>query len=215
MSIETELLKLYENVGLNPENIAKAGAIFEHAVQIRITDIEEDLEAKFEVEREQLVEALDLYMDQRLDESVDDIRKLMLLAVSEIGGPGAVDAFIKKVAALAREGALSAASSDWAQGSDDGSARNRQSVAGGGTSKAVHSEETEAEIEEAVAVFEQVGTPLDEAQYREFKDLVGDLTYSGDAARLRAQLTAIRNQHFPSALTEGYADVISRTVRKG
>jgi hypothetical protein len=215
MSIETELLKLYEDVGLNAVNIAKADAIFEHAVQTRITDIEEDLEAKFEVEREQLVQALDLYLGQALDESVDDIRKLMLLAVSQLGGPGAVDVYIKKIAALARDGALSAASSDWAQGSDDDSIRNRQSASGCGASKAVHSEETDAETEEALAIFEEVADGLADEDVQSFRELVGGLTYSGDAPLLRSQLTTIRNQHFASRLTENYVRAISRTVRRG
>jgi hypothetical protein len=39
---------------------------------------------------------------------------------------------VRKIAALAREGALSAASGDWARGSDDDSASNRDSIRGGG-----------------------------------------------------------------------------------
>jgi hypothetical protein len=210
MSNKAELLKLFEDVGFNAENLTKAGVIFEHAVQARIADIEEDLEAKFEVEREQLVEALDEYLREELVESLEDVRKLMLLAVSQLGGAGAVDAFIKKIAALAREGALSAASSNWASGADDDSAANRASIAGGGAS----ARKEEVEAEEARSVFEEVSEGLEEEQIEEFKDLVGDLTYSGDVPRLRSQLMTIRNQHFASPLTEQYVRAIARTVRK-
>jgi hypothetical protein len=141
-----DLTKIFEDIGLNAENIEKADVIFDHAVLVKVADIKEDLVAKFEVQEEQLVKAVDAYME----ESVGDIRNMMLLAVSSLGGPSARDEFIRKVAAAAQSGALSAASGDWAQGSPDDSERNRRSVAGSGVSKAVHSEETEAEIEEAL-----------------------------------------------------------------
>jgi hypothetical protein len=86
-TIDAELITLFEEVGFTVENLAKARMIFEHAVHVRVADIEEDLDAKFEVREAQLIEAIDNYLGQQLDESIDDIRKLMLLAVSQIGGP--------------------------------------------------------------------------------------------------------------------------------
>jgi hypothetical protein len=216
MSNTSDLTELLENVGFDAENIGKAKAIFEQAVldkvldikeRALVADIKEGLDASAEVRADEFVGALDDY----LDESVDDIRKLMILAVSQLGGPGAVDAFMKKVAALAREGALSAASSEWAQGSPDDSTSNRDSIRGGG----VAARKEEIEAEEAAAVFEQVAAGLSEDDADEFLELVGDITYSGDAPRLRSQLTTIRNQNFASPLTENYCAAISRTVRRG
>jgi hypothetical protein len=211
MSNNTDLMKLFEDVGFNPENVAKAQAIFEHEVQSKIADVEEDLEAKFEAQREHLVETLDAYLEEEVVESVEDVRKMMIAAVSQLGGPDAVDAYMKKIAAMVRDGALFASSSDWSSGSDDDSASNRASIRGGGVS----TRQEEVEADEAMVVFEQVADGLDEDQVDEFKNLVGDLTYSGDIPRLRAELTTIRNQNFPSPLTEQYVSAISRTVRRG
>jgi hypothetical protein len=138
-----DLTRVFEASGLNADNIVKANMLFEHAVLVKVADIEDGLTARFEVQQEELVRAIGVFLEQELEESIDDIRKLCLLAVSEIGGPEAVDAFIKKVAELARAGALSASSSEWAQGSPDDSASNKDSIRGGGVS--TRKEDVEAE----------------------------------------------------------------------
>ena len=128
--------------GLNADNIVKAHVLFENAVLAKVADVEDGLITMFEAHKNQLVRDIGRFLEQEFDESVEDIRKLCLLAVSEIGGPEAVESFIKKVAALARAGALSASSSEWAQGSPDDSATNRDSICGG---VAVRKEHVEGE----------------------------------------------------------------------
>jgi hypothetical protein len=136
-----EVFKLFEDEEVDGElQLSEYGLqlqrLFESAVENRVSTLLSEHVGKID-------QALDAYLEQEFDESVADIRKLCLLAVSEIGGPEAVDAFIKKVAALARAGALSASSSEWAQGSPDDSASNRDSIHGGGV--AVRKENVEAE----------------------------------------------------------------------
>ena len=118
-----EVFKLFEDDKVDGEwQLSEYGLhlqkVFESAIENRVSTLLAEHVGKID-------QALDAYLEQELEESVDDIRKLCLLAVSEIGGPEAVDAFIKKVAALARAGALSASSSEWAQGPPDDSASNK------------------------------------------------------------------------------------------
>ncbi len=123
---EHTLTELLENAGFTGEFLDNTRKLFEETLLARVADIQEDLEAKFEVERDQLVEALDLFLEQELGELIDDVRKMMLLVVSQLGGPDAVDAYIKRVAALVRDGALSASSSDWSDSVPNVSAANRE-----------------------------------------------------------------------------------------
>jgi hypothetical protein len=70
-----------------------------------------------------MVEAVDQYFQEDVTDHVNDlvednvaeIRKLMLLAISTISGSEKTREFIRKVAELARAGALSSATGAWAQ----------------------------------------------------------------------------------------------------
>src|ERR1019366_1352141 len=108
---------------------------------------------------DELVGIFDAYMEQEvlptMNESVEDsvaeLRKLMLLAVAEIGGQDAARAFINKVAALARAGALSSASGEWAAAGPNDSASNLDTVRGG--SGTLRKEDVDDEIETAREIF--------------------------------------------------------------
>jgi hypothetical protein len=155
-------------------------------------------------------EAIDAYLDQQLEESVEELRKLMILAVSELGGAAARDSFLRKVAALARANILSAESGAWAQGSPGASAANLDSLHP--NSRPAHYEDMD-EVEEGVSVFEEVAEGLNDDQVEVFKTIVEDLEYSGDTPNLRAQLTSIRNHTFANPSVARYVDAINSTVR--
>ena len=150
---EHTLTELLENAGFTGEFLDNSRKLFEEALFERVAEIEEDLEAKFEAERDQLVETIGDYFEQEIGKSIDDVRKMMVTLAGSLGGPDAAAAFIKKIAAMVRDGALSSASADWASGSDDDSASNRDSIRGGGVS----TRKEEVESEQALAVFEEVG----------------------------------------------------------
>jgi hypothetical protein len=105
----------------------------------------EAVDAKIASRIDNVVEAVDQYfaddVSSAIEESVEELRRLMILAVSEIAGPEGVKSYIKRVAELARAGVLSASSAAWAQGSPNDAAGNRDSVRGGGVS--VRKEEVE------------------------------------------------------------------------
>jgi hypothetical protein len=164
---------------------------------------------------EELVARIDDYFEQEIDpavnESVEELRRLMILAVTELGGPGARDAFLRKVAAEARAGALSAASGAWAQGSPNASAANLDSLHP--NSRPAHYEDVEAA--QAMSVFAEVAADLSEEQTEDFKALVEDVVYSvGEGQKLRARLTEIKNQNFVDPSVSSFVAAISRTVRK-
>jgi hypothetical protein len=102
------------------------------------------LKLQVDARHDALVETIDAYMDlvnENVDDSVAELRKLMLLAVASIGGQDKAREFIRKVGELARAGALSSATGAWAQGGPNDSAANRDSIHGGGVS--VRKEEVE------------------------------------------------------------------------
>src|SRR5258708_1608383 len=104
----------------------------------RLKEITEDaMKRQVDYRMDQLVETVDAYFElvnESSEDSVSELRKLMILAVSELGGAPARDAFLAKIAALARSGALSSATGAWAQGSPHDSGSDRGSVHGGGVS---------------------------------------------------------------------------------
>jgi hypothetical protein len=158
-------------------------------------------------------QAIDIYMEQELEESVDELRKLMILAVSELGGATARDAFLAKIAALARANILSAASGAWAQGSPNDSTRNKDSLRP--NSRPAHYEDME-EGEIALKIFNEAASDLDAVETDRFKTLCEGVVFSGDEAKLRTNLTTIREAYFVgSAKTAPYVAAISRTARKG
>jgi hypothetical protein len=116
----------------------------------------EALEGKIAESHDELTEVFDAYMEQEvlptMNEAVDDavaeLRKLMLLAVATISGQDKTREFVRKVAELARAGALSSASGAWAQGGPADASANRDSIRGGGIS--VRKEEVEPLTEEYV-----------------------------------------------------------------
>jgi hypothetical protein len=98
----------------------------------------EAVDAKIGSRIDNVVEAIDQYfaddVSSAIEESVEELRRLMILSVSEIAGPEAVANFIKRVAELARAGALSSASGEWASGGPSDASSNRDSIRGGGIS---------------------------------------------------------------------------------
>ncbi len=204
------LKETIKTAGLNEENAEKAMLMFEAMVVERLETLTEAIEAKV---IGNLREEIDAYITEEMspyiDESVDEFRNLMRLAVATIGGQDAVAAFIKRVAALARAGSLSSSSGDWAVAAPDDSASNRATIAGGGASR------VREEVLDAAAVFDEVATGLNEEQVEEFRALSEDVVYAGDAPRLRSTLTSIRNHNFSDPAVARFADAISRTARKG
>jgi hypothetical protein len=194
--------------------LSEIGVKFGEVVKDNFKEISEEAVAK---SHDELTEVFDAYMDQEvrpmIEDSVADLRKLMLLAISEIGGPDALANFIKKVGALARAGALSSQSGEWAAAGPDDSAENHQTVAGGGST--LRREAVEAN-ERAVAakIFNEVVADMDDDGKALMEDLAGDLIFDGDENRLKRQLELIRNQQVPSPLTENYVKAIARTVRR-
>jgi hypothetical protein len=178
----------------------------------------ESLKSIVDDRMENMVETVDQYFQQEItsyvnenvEDSVAELRKLMLLAVASIGGQEKAREFVRKVAELARAGALSASSAAWAQGSPGASAENRQSIAGGsGTlrKESVEREEVAEIFNEAVADMSEDGKAL-------MMELCGEIEYSGDAAKLRREIELVRNQQVRSPLTENYVRAISRTIRR-
>jgi hypothetical protein len=167
-----------------------------------------------------MVEAVDQYFQEDVTDHVNDlvednvaeIRKLMLLAISTISGSEKTREFIRKVAELARAGALSSATGAWAQGGPPDASTNRDSVRGGGIS--TRKESVDDEIEEAREIFYEAVADMDEDGKALMMSLCGDIEYSGDAGRLRREIELVRNQQVPSPLTEAYTRAISRTVRR-
>jgi hypothetical protein len=172
---------------------------------------------KIDARHDELVETIDAYMESEvlpmMEDSVAELRKLMLLAVASIGGPDKAREFVKRVGELARAGSLSSATGAWAQGGPPDASSNRNSIRGGGIS--TRKEEVEAaERDEARAVFEEVVSDMDEDGVALMEYLCGDIEYSGDQNKLKRDLQLIRNQHVPDALTESYVRAIARTIRK-
>src|SRR5580704_13544383 len=125
-------------------NVVKAA--FREEIADRMENMVETVSQYFEQE-------VTSYVEESVEDSVAELRKLMLLAVAQIGGPDKARDFIRKVAELARSGVLSASSAAWAQGSPGASAENRQSIAGGGVSTRKESVDVDDEIETAREIF--------------------------------------------------------------
>jgi hypothetical protein len=166
-----------------------------------------------------LVEVFEAYVDQEIvptiaesvEDAVAEIRKLCLLSVSVLGGQEKTNEFIRRVGELARAGALSSASGEWASAGPNDSASNLATVRGGsGTLR-----KEDVERAEAAAIFEDVTADMDEDDQSLMMELCGDLEYAGDANKLRREIELVRNQQVPSPLTESYVKAISRTVLKG
>jgi hypothetical protein len=186
----------------------------------------ESLAELVEDRMENMIEAVDQYFQQEItsyiEESVEDsvaeLRKLCLLAVSTIGGQDKDREFVRKVAELARTGALSSASGAWAQSGPPDASANRDSVRGGGVStrkESVDDEETEVEIEQARAVFREAAEGLTGAETSRLMSLTENMEFDGDEDKLRRDLKVIRESYFGSAATSSYVRAISRTVLKG
>jgi hypothetical protein len=206
------LKETIKTAGLNEENAKKAMLMFEAMVIERLEALTEAIEAKV---IGNLREEIDAYITEEMapyiDESVDELRNLMRLAVATIGGQDAVAAFIKRVAALARAGTLSASSGDWAAAAPDDSVSNSATIAGGGVN--LRKEEVE-EVEKVHEIFDDVTADMSEDDREQMKVLSEDLVYGGDAQRLRSQLTSIKLRNFYDAGVAAYSDAISRSVRK-
>lgn len=184
------------------------------AVEDRMDAFTKVLDAYFAEEvKPHIEESIDETVEEITESAVEEMRRLLLLAVAEIGGQAKARSFIDKVGALARAGALSSASGDWAQGAADDASANRQTVAGG--SGTLRREDREAvEREQAAAIFEDVTADLEGDEVALMMELTEDMLYDGDQNKLRRQLELIRNQQVPSPLTESYVKAIARTIRK-
>jgi hypothetical protein len=175
---------------------------------------------------EPLVKKLDEYLEAeigiRVDEAEDgisELRRLLLLAVSDIAGPDKVRELLQKVGSLARKTAVSAASSDWAQGSPGAvgatAVANRDSIQGHAREEVEHGEEDVELLRlQAKAVFEEVADGLNRTETQTLLNLSEDITFDGDTNRLREHLRAIRQVVLPNrGPINQYVATIARTVR--
>jgi hypothetical protein len=151
------------------------------------------------------------WIKESVASSEDELRKLMLLAVSELGGPEAATSFIRKVATPARSGALSAASGDWASGASSSAAKNKQSVTPGSRPSNEDLDLEEADV--VLEVFHEVTEGMPEDQVARMRSLCEDIEFEGDVAELRERISTVREVAFPGA--NPYVAAISRTVRHG
>jgi hypothetical protein len=166
---------------------------------------------------EELTEKLDEYLAEHVtdaiteaEDSISELKRLMILAVTELGGIEARDALLRKIAALSRANALSTASgSDWSGEAPDQSAQNRASISG-------HSnEDVEHEKETALRVFDQVTKDLNEERREHLKEFRGDVEFNGDVRALHEILTTTKEMLFgQTGPMAGYCAAITRTVRK-
>jgi hypothetical protein len=166
----------------------------------------------------EIIEQLNTYIDEEVhpvvEGEVDDLRKLMIIAVGELGGADARESFLKKIAALARTGALSAAAGDWAQAGTTAKARDTTPASETlrPNSRLAKYEEFEGdEAEAALEVFAEVTGRLTKDQREQMKVLTEDVEFDGDVEGLRERLTVIADNAFPPV--NPYVDAISRTVR--
>jgi hypothetical protein len=185
-------------------NVVKAA--FREEIADRMENMVETVSQYFEQE-------VTSYVEESVEDSVAELRKLMLLAVASIGGADKANDFIRKVAELARAGALSSATGAWAQGSPDDSA-NRDSVRGGGVSRAVRQEDLDDEKEEARAIFYEAAEGLTADETSRLMSLTEDLEFDGDEDKLRNDLKVIRESYFGSPATSSYVKAIARTIRR-
>ena len=131
--IRNELINLIEMMGLNEENAAKAIACFEAHVENRVL---EEVESIRKSVFEELSTKIDEYLGEHVNDAIEEaeseikeLKRLMILAVTELGGAEARDALLRKIGALARKNAVSASTdSDWGAESPDASAANRASI---------------------------------------------------------------------------------------
>jgi hypothetical protein len=180
--------------------------------------VRDQVDERIDDRHDELVETIDAYMEQEVlptvaesvDDAVAELRKLMLLAVAQIGGSDKAREFVRKVAELARAGALSSATGAWAQGGPPDASSNRDSVRGGGVS----TRKEDVEREEAAEIFNEAIADMSEDGKAMMMELCGDLEYSGDASKLRREIELVRNQQVPSPLTESYVKAIARTIRR-
>jgi hypothetical protein len=178
--------------------------------------VRDQVDERIDDRHDELVETTDAYMDlvnENVDDSVAELRKLMLLAVASIGGADKANDFIRKVAELARVGALSSATGAWAQGGPPDASSNRQSIAGGGVS--TRKEDVDDEIEEAREIFREAAEGLTGAETARLRSLTENMEFDGDEDKLRNDLRVIRESYFGSPATASYVKAISRTVLKG
>jgi hypothetical protein len=218
---------MLQTFGLNEENAENIRQLFE----LEVEQVEEQLNERFDARIDEHVTKINAGLDEYLDhvlsegiaevvnESVEELRNLMLLSVSTVAGPEKAMEFVRKVGALARAGALSSASGDWASGADDDSAKNRQSIAGGGTSKPVGRNEEVEENDglkvEAAEVFSEASAGLLAEDVERFKSLAGNVEFDGDVDDLAVRLKFIRESYFGVASQVApYVRAIARSVRK-
>jgi hypothetical protein len=126
-----------------------------------------------------------------------------------MGGEEKRKAFIKKIEALVRAGALSSLSGDFGQGTEDKSRQNRDSV---------HGRANEEKLErEGQRIFESVTSELTEDQKEKFMDSVEGTKYSS-AAELSNILSEAMVRTFPAAAQKArvanYAAAIDRVLPK-
>src|SRR5580704_9412775 len=164
-------------------NVVKAA--FREEIADRMENMVETVSQYFEQE-------VTSYVEESVEDSVAELRKLMLLAVASIGGADKAKDFVRKVAELARAGALSSATGAWAQGGPPDASANRDSVRGGGVSRAVRQEDLDDEKEEARAIFYEAAEGLTADETSRLMSLTEDLEFDGDEDKLRNDLKAIR-----------------------
>jgi hypothetical protein len=106
-------------------------------IGLRFKEITEDAMARqVDARIDELVKTVDQYfelevmpaIEEDVESSVAELRKLMLLAVAQIGGQDKAREFVRKIAELARAGALSSASGAWAQASPNEAGSNHDSL---------------------------------------------------------------------------------------
>jgi hypothetical protein len=180
--------------------------IIETRIEARADELVETMEGRVEA-------YVDLELEPLVESTTDDLRKLMLLAVAEIGGQEKATAFIRKVATLARAGALSSATGQWAAGADDASEKNRHSVDGNGQSRPTSTAE-EYERAAALSVFEEVTEDLDVDQVEKLQSLCENVEFDGDEEQLRKTLVEARDSYIDAPQVHSYSRAISKSVRK-
>jgi hypothetical protein len=187
---------------------AKFDELVTEAVGDHVASIVEVMDDRVDEKIEDLVSRIDEWSGLMIESTREELIKLMTVAVQELGGEAKRKAFINKVAALVRSGALSSLSGDFGQGTDDKSKENRDRV---------HGRANEDLANEGRRVFEETTSMLTEDQKDKLMKSVENAEYHS-VPELQNILSEAMVRTFPAvaekARVTGYASALDRILPK-